>query len=494
MRRTSVGRLGLAVLAIAAVCLCGVQGAYAGGPKPVITGAMATPASVPSGGTITVSASVSGATSCTLTSKGPVAGLPATVSCGSGSYSQEVVMPENLGKKAVEYKLSLSATGAGGTSKKAKIDVAVGFPLAVGVAASDWDSCALLINGRVKCWGQNNDGQIGDGKESKKEARVPVEVLGITDATQVSTGGHNACALLAGGHMECWGENHGGQLGDGTTTNKPTPVEVHGMTEATQVDVAGGTACALLASEHVECWGENWFGSLGNGMESGASDAPVEVQGITDAVELAEKATCAVLATGQIDCWGSDERGELGDGSDAEESALVPVEVLGITTAVQASGEGHRCAVLIAATIDCWGWNTGGQLGTGSATGPESCGGTDSECSRVPVEVQHITDATEVGAGAYDTCALLSSGHVECWGRNSNGQLGDGHHGEGEISLTPVEVQGITSATEIVAGESHNCALLISGHIECWGFNGYGQLGNGTEADPYTPVEVHNIG
>ncbi len=510
MRGTSVGRRGLLVLAVVAVCLCGVQGAYAGGPKPVITGAMATPSSVPSAGTITVSASVSGATSCTLSSNKTVAGLPATSSCESGGYSREVVMPENLGKKPADYKLTLAATGAGGKGK-AKITVAVGFPVATGVSAGEEDSCAVLANGRVKCWGRNNEGQIGDGKESKKEALVPVEVLGVTDAVQVSTGYRDACALLSSGHIKCWGRNHSGQLGDGTTTNKPTPVEVQGITEATEVD-AGVTTCARLADGHIECWGENDHGSLGNGTQSkAATTVPVEVNGIADAVQVVGGGStiCAVLTTGRIECWGENYYGGLGDGMETGPEhcqevsfcSTVPVEALGITTASQA-GSGasdHECAVLADGHIECWGQNGAGELGTGSEMGPETCKEPSARaCSVSPVEVENITDASAVADGGAHSCAVLADSHVECWGVNVSGQLGNGEGGKGfpnesQISATPVEALGIASAVEVTAGGSHTCALLSSGHIQCWGNDVYGELGNNSETDSDVPVNVTGI-
>ena len=151
----------------------------------------------------------------------------------------------------------------------------------------------------------------------------------------------------------------------------------------------------------------------------------------------------------------------------APASTDAPVEVQGITTATQVSAGGqHTCAVLSSGQIECWGANNVEQLGHGKKN-------TDT-----PVKVKDIKTATQVSAGTEYTCAVLSSGHIQCWGENRSGQLGNVTSG-GQTS-TPVEVQGITTATQVTAGHDHTCAALSSGHVQCWGENFYGELGNGT--------------
>jgi alpha-tubulin suppressor-like RCC1 family protein len=354
------------------------------------------------------------------------------------------------------------------------------------VAAGYTHTCAVLSTGHVECWGQ---GPLGNG--SNGSSYTPVEVSGITDATQVSAGYGDACALLSTGHVECWGDGQYGELGNGSTTTAYTPVEVSGIADATQVTTGQFDTCALLSTGHVECWGINGEGELGNGKTT-ESDTPVEVSGITDATEVSTgyDHTCALLSTGHVDCWGFNNWGQLGNGQHGTE-ALTPVEVSGITDATEVTAGyydelngNYTCALLSTGHVECWGYNIYGELGNGTTT-----------YSDTPVEVSGITDATQVSAGAGQTCALLSTGHIDCWGPNGLGQLGDG--GTTTYSDTPVEVSGITDATQVAAGYLHTCALLSTGDIECWGFNGYGQLGNGrtgtTSYDSDTPVEVSGI-
>jgi len=192
--------------------------------------------------------------------------------------------------------------------------------------------------------------------------------------------------------------------------------------------------------------------------------------------------TCAVLDSGSVKCWGDNWSGQLGDGSTIDDSNI-PVDVLGITNAVDISAGGaHTCAVLDSGSVKCWGANWSGQLGDGST----------SYENNVPVDVVGISDAISISAGNRHTCALLSSGAVKCWGDNEYGQLGDGS--TIWYSNVPVDVVGINDAISISAGDDHTCALLSSGAVKCWGNDHYGQLGNGIFGYSNVPVDVVGIG
>ena len=169
------------------------------------------------------------------------------------------------------------------------------------------------------------------------------------------------------------------------------------------------------------------------------------------------------------------------------------MEALGISDAAQVDG---TCALLLTGHVDCWAENTYGQLGDGTNSGPEECGSLP--CSTIPVEVLGLTEASEVAQGQSHACALLTDGHVECWGSNANGLLGDGKDEFGTLSTTPVQVVEIPDAIQIAAGANYTCALLPGGHVKCWGEGTYGQLGSrkiGKDEtfSTGTPVEVVGI-
>jgi alpha-tubulin suppressor-like RCC1 family protein len=278
--------------------------------------------------------------------------------------------------------------------------------------------------------------------------------------------------------------------------------------------VAGGDeqACALLDAGTVACWGDNMYGELGDGTSTGpetcpggsgdaCSTVPVLVNGITTATQISRSANtahCALLVSGGVDCWGDNSSGELGDGTATgpetcpfgDPCSTTPVSVSGIADATQiATGGLQSCALLADGTVECWGDNEYGELGIGTASGPDSCSGDP--CATTPVAVSGISKATQIAAGGSETCALLVGGTVDCWGDNGEGELGDGTSTGPETciqsepcSTTPVEVNGITDATQISAGTEHACALLSDGGLDCWGDNIYGQLGDGTSTGP----------
>lgn len=193
--------------------------------------------------------------------------------------------------------------------------------------------------------------------------------------------------------------------------------------------------------------------------------------------------TCALLPDSTVRCWGYNEYGQLGNGTTIDSAA--PVGVAGITSAVTvSSGHHHTCALLADGTVRCWGRNEFGELGDGSACWTPPCG------TPLPVTVIEISNAVAVSAGAYHTCALLADGEVRCWGFNEFGQLGDGTFTN---SSTPVAVTGAAGAVTVASGGYHTCALRPEGSVQCWGRNEFGELGDGSIETSPTPVFVSGL-
>src|SRR5256885_1344811 len=201
---------------------------------------------------------------------------------------------------------------------------------------------------------------------------------------------------------------------------------------------------------------------------------------------------CMRLPDGTVQCWGRNNFGQLGNGDGNLADSSVPVPVRDLTTATRVvTGDSHTCALLGDGTVQCWGVGDSGQRGDG----------TFNNISSVPVAVVgmdgtgHLTNAVAIAARGYHSCALLGDGTVWCWGRNVEGQLGDGTT---TSSSTPVRVGGITGAVAVSAGVFHTCALLSDGTVKCWGAvgpgNDFGQLGNGATTGSSTPVTVMGTG
>lgn len=195
------------------------------------------------------------------------------------------------------------------------------------------------------------------------------------------------------------------------------------------------------------------------------------------ALSLGGDHTCVLMTTGDVQCWGRNTSGQVGDGTIIQRR-LTPINVVGLAPDIEAisAGSSHTCALATSGSVQCWGSNLSGQLGNG----------TFSNSALPTVVVSLSTPAIRIAAGGLHTCALLETGTVACWGRNEYGQLGDGTSGDGDDltrdnnSPFPVSVIDLTGAIEIAAGGNHTCALLASGEMKCWGANASGELGDGT--------------
>ena len=231
--------------------------------------------------------------------------------------------------------------------------------------------------------------------------------------------------------------------------------------------------CALTTGGSLKCWGGNTDGQLGDGTITDRS-TPVDVSGLTSgiaAVSAGAGHTCALTTGGGLKCWGDNSKGQLGDGTATDRSTPVDVGGLGSGVAAISAGAGHTCALTTGGGLKCWGDNSKGQLGDGTTTDRST-----------PVDVSGLTSGTAtVSAGAGHTCALTTGDGLKCWGNNSDGQLGDGTGGPDTSSAAPVDVTGLASGVAAVsAGGLHTCALTTGGGLKCWGDNSNGQLGDGT--------------
>jgi hypothetical protein len=323
----------------------------------------------------------------------------------------------------------------------------------------------------------------------------------LANVIRIAPGGNHTCALLSSGGVVCWGTNHYGELGDGTTTDRVNPAPVTGLSSGVAEIAAGDNhSCAVLTSGAVKCWGYNRYGQLGNGTATGATAAnptPVDVSGITTAVAITAGGshTCALLTTGGVQCWGWNRRGQIGDGQDCSTSQcrqLVPTDVTGLASGVTAIDAGvyHNCAVLSGGTVKCWGQNDAGQLGTATGSPCQNELLMPVPCAQTPVDVPGISNGAGVTAGGKHTCALLTTSSAKCWGDNSSGQIGDGGTC-GATCASPASVQ-LANVTSISAGEAHTCAIAGSAAVAyCWGDNAFGQLGSGDRPTGHaTPVDV----
>ena len=301
-------------------------------------------------------------------------------------------------------------------AKRAPVDVSGLMIAAKDVTVGERHTCAVTTAGGLKCWGSNHDFQLGDG--TRQDRVAPVDVVELqSDVRSAAAGEQHTCILTTTGGVKCWGKNQDGQLGDGTTLDKSMPVDVDGLTSGIMAIAAGWShTCALMNGGGVKCWGNNQDGQLGDGTTVGRS-TPTEVVGLAGGVTTIAaggRHTCALLDTGGVKCWGQNQRGQLGDGTTVDRVA--PINVADLTSGVTALAAGwqHSCALMLTGAIKCWGNNGNGQLGVGRLL--------------LKVTATNVAwmaaQAVAVTAGKEHTCALLTDNAVKCWGDDEQGQLG----------------------------------------------------------------------
>ena len=228
----------------------------------------------------------------------------------------------------------------------------------------------------------------------------------------------------------------------------------------------------------VWCWGINSYGALGDGTTV-TTTYPVAVSGLgagVAAVAAGTNHTCALTTDGAVWCWGRNNRGQLGDGTTTDHLTPVAVSGLGIGVTAIAAGPTTPVRSRQGARSSAGEATIDGQIGDGSTTDRTT-----------PVTVSSLgSGVAAIAAGHSHTCAATSAGAAWCWGFNSYGQLGDGTT---SMRYTPVAVSGLGSGVaSIVGGYYHTCAITTGGAVSCWGQNSSGALGDGTTTSRTTPV------
>ncbi|WP_050564792.1 RCC1 domain-containing protein [Salinispora arenicola] len=355
------------------------------------------------------------------------------------------------------------------------------------LAAQHTPSPSSAASDTVLAWGQNNDGELGDGTTTDRDTPVNVDLPAGTEVTDVAAVGDHSLALTSAGTVLAWGQNVHGQLGDGTTTERDTPVNVDlpPGTDVTAIAAGDDHSLALTSAGTVLAWGQNVHGQLGDGTTT-ERDTPVNVDlpPGTDVTAIAagDDHSLALTSAGTVLAWGQNVHGQLGDGTTTERDTPVNVDLPpGTDVTAIAAGDDHSLALTSAGTVLAWGQNDDGELGDGTTTDRDT---------PVNVDLPAGTEVTDVAAHGDHSLAVTSAGTVLAWGNNSSGQLGDGTT---TSNSTPVDVDlpTGTEVTAIAGGDSHSLAVTSAGTVLAWGNNSSGQLGDGTTTDRDTPADVN---
>lgn len=358
---------------------------------------------------------------------------------------------------------------------------------------------------RAYSWGYNLQGRLGDGTTITRTVPVAVERSGVLSdkaVSQISTGSFFGLALTSDGTLVSWGNNSNGELGNGGNTNSSIPVLVDRsgvLSGKTITKIASGRlhSMALASDGTLVSWGFNGNGELGNGGTA-SSNVPVAVDrtGVLagkTVVQMAAGVThsLALTSDGTVVAWGRNVNGELGDGTNVTSRVPVLVDRSGVLagkTVVQvAAGANHSLVLTSDGILATWGKNANGELGNGTTV-----------TSRVPVLVNRSgvlagKTVTQIAAGAFHNLVLTGDGIVSSWGANSGGGLGNNSTTNSRVPVL-VNRTGVLSGktvTQISAGAYHSLALRNDGLAVSWGYNVHGELGNESTTSSRVPVLVN---
>jgi alpha-tubulin suppressor-like RCC1 family protein len=319
---------------------------------------------------------------------------------------------------------------------------------------------------------------------------------------QVTAGGDHSCGIGANGFAYCWGSGQFGQLGNGGTTNSGVAVAVAPPNAQTNPaafsSISAGLThtCAVSREGLAYCWGNGSDGQLGNGTTTLDAKVPLAVLAPRDnseplrfsSIAAGGSFSCGLTSDGRVFCWGLGDNGRLGNISSSGSSlplAVKPGNDLLRFTKV-AAGYAHACALSTTGGVFCWGAGSEGQLGNGAAL--------DSSLPVAVVQTELGSDEvfSAVSAGFVHSCAVTNKGNAYCWGFGVNGRLGNNTL---ENSITPVRVSPQAEGKAIVfasiaAGGLHTCGTSTTGVVYCWGFGGFGQLGNNSLEDVTKPSAI----
>ena len=367
------------------------------------------------------------------------------------------------------------------------------------VEVGTYHACGILTNERGVCWGFNGDGQLGTGTFASSAA--PALSGGDLVFRMTSAGRYHTCGVTLGGQAYCWGNGADGRIGGPAGSNSATPVQIRATTGAQLTFRSIGTgllhSCGLTVSQEVWCWGFNGEGELGTSptITPGAwTDQATYVGADYRALAVGGLHTCALTTAGDANCWGFNSGGQLGNGGSAAEGRPVAVSsVMAFRTDAAAVPQAPAPDFYVPAS----GFLTAGYshscgIRTDNTAvcwgmnenGQLGTGGTAG--SAAPAAVAGGLAFARLSAGYRHTCGITTAGAAYCWGANELGQLGDGTR---TARMGPTAVAGGLTFQSISAGELSTCGVTADGVAYCWGDNEYDQLG--TEGGSVTvPTKV----
>lgn len=359
------------------------------------------------------------------------------------------------------------------------ITLPTGVDYFVSLSVGAYHNCAMGNDGNAYCWGAGNDGRLGTGNTTSQNK--PTLVTGGHSFKSIKAGGGETFGITTAGANYAWGYNDPGQLATGNITSYSVPTSLHASSPVfTRFYLSGNTNCGLTADNTPYCWGNDYHYTLGDDAIRQSYSLPQLVAGGHKFIKMAiGVVACGLKANGEAWCWGNGGSGTVGDGMSAV--TYTPVQVSTAERFVDiTAGEDHICALKADGKEYCWGFGGYGQNGW-----------AHNWSAGVPVAVE-MTGLTfnSISAANHHSCATATDGKAYCWGLNRAGayQLGNGTTSDTNV---PSQVTGSGTGdlmfNKIGSGIDHVCAMVNKTPPAAWGWNGYGQVGDGTTTTRTNP-------
>lgn len=358
-------------------------------------------------------------------------------------------------------------------------------------ATGYFHSVAINSRGRLYGWGNNYNGQLGTGNTT--DSSVPLRIGTASNWKEVSAGYYHSAAINIDGELYLWGSNNTGQIGDGSYVDKTSPVRIKPEYRWKFVSCGNFHTLAITSDGSLYAWGSNNTGQLGNGTTI-HSTIPIRIGTASNwtTIEAGDYHSFAINTKGELYGWGHNREGQLGDSSNA--ARYLPTRIAaGHNWLSVSAGMYHSVAVTSKGELYSWGHNYYGQLGNGTGgsqtINPDGTMAmtTDQKGINTPMRIGTASNWTVVRTGDYHSVALNSNGQLYAWGFNGYGQIGNGQDTD---TNSPQLIAGDHRWARISACDNHSLAIASEGQLYAWGCNDIGQLGDGSTKNKSFPTPV----